>query len=214
MANTCRRQLQACAIVVTRLEADGSPDAGANNRYISDALTQLVTTPVLSEGDEFEVKNACGAVCVNFKDCDKLKRLDLTLGLCYPDPELLEILAGGTVLTSGAAVGYAYPEIGAASCPNGVSVELWVKRVDSAGALDATFPYERYVIPRAYFFHGGRTFENGPITVELTGYAIENDEWLDGPQNDWPVASNRVIQSLPVATVPSAVCGYQSALAS
>lgn len=214
MANNCRRQVQACAIRVARLASDGSPIAGADNLYVSDALTQLVTDPELSEGDEFELKNACGEVCVNFKDCDRLKRLNITLGLCYPDPELQELLLGGTVLTSGDAVGYAYPELGAATCPNGVSIELWARRIDTAGAPDVDFPYEWYVLPRVYLFPGGRTFENGPITVETTGFAIENPEWFDGPENDWPVASDRVLQSIPTATIPEAACGYQVATAS
>lgn len=209
MANTCAKQVQACAIRIARLEPNGVPDPGANNLYTSDALTQLTVEPVLSEGDEFEVKNACGAVCVNVKDCDRLKRLDLTLGLCYPDPQLLELLAGGTVLTSGAAVGYAFPELGAEACPNGVSIELWTKRYDSGGQPDA-FPYEWYVLPRTYWQHSTRTFENGPITVELTGFATENDNWYNGPLNNWPVASTSVLQSIPTMTLPDTVCGYQT----
>jgi len=208
MANNCRRQIQSCALRVTRLEPNGVPDPGANNMYVSDALTTLGVETVLAEGDEFEVKNACGEVCVNFKDCDRLKRLDLTLGLCYPDPELLELLAGGTVLTSGAAVGYAYPALGAVACPNGVSIELWAKRVDTAGAPDSDFPYEWYVLPRTYWQHGTRTFENGPITVELSGFGIENENWFDGPDNTWPVASDSVLQSIPTATIPDTACGY------
>lgn len=214
MANTCRAHVQACAMRVTRLEPNGVPDPGADNLYVSDALTRLEVTTVLSEGDEFEVKNACGEVCVNFKDCDRLKRLDITLGLCKPDPELLELLAGGTVLESGAAVGYAYPAIGQTSCPNGVSIELWAKRITDSGALDPDFPYEWYVLPRVYLNPTTRTFENGPITVELTGEAIENENWFDGPSNDWPVDSDRVLQSLPTTTMPTPTCGYQSLVAS
>ena len=214
MANQCLAQVQACALRVTRLAADGSPIQGADNLYTTDSLTVLTVEPEITEGDEFEVKNACGAVCVNFKDCDRLKRLNLTLGLCIPDPELQELLVGGAVLTSGEAVGYAFPEIGAAACPDGVSIEVWAKRITASGALDATFPYERYVLPRTYWQHSTRTFENGPVVLELNGFAVENPEWLDGSENDWVVASDRVLQSLPVATLPDVACGYQVATAS
>ena len=210
MANNCARQVQACAIRVARLDGAGVPDPGASNLYVTDALTQLGVEPVIAEGDEFEVKNACGEVCVNVKDCDRLRRLDLTLGLCYPDPELQELLAGGTVLTSGDAVGYAFPELGAAACPNGVSVELWTKRYDTGGSLDADFPYEWYVLPKTFWQHSTRTFENGPITIEFQGFAVENENWFDGPLNDWPVASTAVMQSIPTATLPTTACGYQT----
>jgi len=210
MANDCAREVFSCALRVARLEPNGVPDPGDDNLYVSDALTTLTVEPVIVEGEEIEVKNACGEVCVNVKDCDRLKRLDLTLGLCYPDPELLELLAGGSVLTSGDAVGYAFPELGSAGCPNGVSVELWAKRWEgTSGSQHATFPYSWYVLPKTFWQHSTRTFENGPVTVELSGFAVENENWFDGPLNDWPVASDRVMQSIPTATIPEAACGYQ-----
>ena len=209
---TCARIVQACALRVARLEPNGVPDPGANNMYVSDALTQLVVDPQVEEGDEFTVKNGCGAICVNVKDCDRLKRLNVTLGLCYPDPELQELLAGGVVLTNvlpgDDAVGYGFPRLNEAACPNGVSVELWAKRYDSSGAPDSTFPYEWYVLPRVYLQHGGRTHENGPLAIEFAGFAIENENWFDGPENDWPVDSDRVYQSIPTASIPTAACGY------
>ena len=210
MANDCLAHVQACAIRIARLEANGVPDPGANNLYVSDSLTSLAVDPQIEEGDEFIVKNACGETCVNVKDCDRLKRINLTLGLCKPDPELLELLTGGVRLVDGAAVGYGFPSIGAAGCPNGVSVELWAKRYTDGGSLDGTFPYAWYVIPKAFFAPGRQTFENGPITVELTGFAVENENWFDGPLNDWPVDSDRVMQWIPTAALPVAQCGYQS----
>lgn len=212
MANTCSRHVFGCSLRVARLEADGTPDIGANNLYVSDALLTLTVTPNVEEGDEFVVKSACGELCVNVKDCDKLKRLDMTMGLCYPDPELLELLVGDSVvLTSGAAVGYAYPRLGGVGgCPNGVSVEVWAKRYDASGNPESVFPYEHYAYPRVYLQHSGRTIENGPVTTELTGFAIENENWGNGPENDWPVASDRAAQNLPTATLPTPVCGYQS----
>lgn len=208
MANDCARIVQACALRVTRLNSNGTIDAGADGSYVTDALTQLVVTPVITEGDEFETKNACGAVCVNVKDCDRLKRLDLTLGLCYPDPELMEILVGGTVLTDGTATGYAFPAIGEQTCPNGVGLEIWAKRYDSTGAVNNNYPYEWFVFPRTYWQHGARTHENGPLTIELTGFATENDNWVDGPANDFPVASDKVLQSIPTTDLPDIQCGY------
>lgn len=210
MANDCARHVFGCSLRVARLNADGSLDFGANGLYVSDALLTLSITPNIEEGDEFRIKNACGALCVNVKDCDRLARLDLTMGLCYPDPELLELLVGNSnVLTDGDAVGWALPPLGASDCPSGVSVEVWAKRYDSTGAPSATFPYEQYVLPRTYWQISARNFENGPVTTELTGFAVENDLWGDGPSGEWPVASDRALQNLPVTSVPTPTCGYQ-----
>lgn len=213
IANDCRAWVQGCALRVTRLADDGSPIAGANNLYVTDAMTQLGVATVKKDGDEFEVPNACGSICVNYKAPDTYKRLDVTLGLCIRDPQLLEILAGGTTLTSGGAVGYAYPALGGEG-NDGVAIEVWTRRILPGGASDPTFPYERILLPRVYLFHDDVTIENAPVVAQLSGFAVENEQFLDGPQNDWVVASDRVLQSLPVATIPDASCGYGTALAS
>lgn len=208
-------QVQACAIRVTKLDTDGSPLVGASSIYVSDALTQLQTETVIEEGEEFTVKNACGATCVNVKDCDRVKRLNLTLGLCRPDPELMAMLDGGVVLTGATvntlvATGYGMPQVGLVTCPNGVSVELWAKRYLTGGSLDPDFPYEWYAIPKAFFNPGRRTFENGPITVELNGFAVENENWGAGPEGDWPDDSDRLLQNIPTTDIPTVQCGYQA----
>lgn len=210
MPNECLPQLQACAIRVSRLEANGRTDAGANNLYVSDALVTWDVSVELTEGDEFEVKNACGATCVTYKDCDRIKRITITGELCTPDPQLHELMMGGAVLTDGAAVGYAFPELNASDCPNGVSVELWTKQIDSTGAQDADFPYAWWAFPRVYLTPSNRTFENGPLGNPFTGFGVENPNWFDGPMNDWPVDSDRVAQWIPTDTIPEALCSYQS----
>ena len=210
MANTCARHVFACSLRVARLDTDGSLLTGADNLYVSDALLTIAITPNIEEGDEFRIKNGCGELCVNVKDCDRLARLDMTMGLCYPDPELLELLVGGSaVLTSGDAVGWALPNLGSGTCPDGVSVEFWSKRYDIGGAPMSDFPYEHYVMPRSYWQISARNFENGPVTTELTGFAVENDNWGGGPNDEWPVASDRALQSLPTTDLPTPACGYQ-----
>lgn len=214
MSNDCLPQIQACAIRVARLDPSGVPSPGADNLYVSDALVSLTTSPEIEEGEEFTVKNACGSQCVNFKDCDSYKRWTLALELCTPDPELHELLAGGAVLTDGAAVGYGVPFLGRNDCPNGFSIELWAKRIDSSGAQDADYPWAWWVIPRAYLVLGERKFENGPLANAFTGFAIENPNWFDGPNNDWPVASDRALQWIPTDTIPEPSCGYAALVAS
>lgn len=210
MANQCLPHVQACATRVTRLTSDGSPDIGANNLYVSDALVSFSATPEIEEGDEFIVKNACGSVCVNFKDCDRIKRLNVEMTICTPDPELTELLSGGVVLTSGARVGWGMPFLSDPDCPLGVSIELWSKQINSDGSVDPTYPYARWLFPKVFLTPGVRTFENGPLSNPFTGFALENSQWLDGPLNDWPVGSDRAMQWLPDTTLPTTSCGYQS----
>lgn len=206
--NVCPGQIQACAMRVARLEPNGVPDPGANNLIVTNSLVTFTLTVVYADGEEFEVKNGCGDVCLTFKDCDRLKRIDFTLDVCQLDPELTELLAGGTVLTSGQAVGYKAPLIGdGCPNPNGVSVELWARRVID-GAIDPDFPYEWWVFPRLFPRITERTFQNGPMSHPFSGFGNENPNWFDGPLNDWPVDSDGLWQHLPTDSIPTASCGY------
>lgn len=210
MANDCLPSIQACAMRVTRLEADGTPDVGASNMYVTAGLITLTATPVWQDGAEMTVANACGDLCLDYQENSRLRRLDVELNICAPDPELSELLSGGTVLTSAGAIGYAYPSLLEDPNPNGVSLELWSKRIDEDGAPDATFPYMWWVLPRVWLRIGAKNFENGPMNNPFSGRAKQNAQWGTGPMDDWPVASTRVLQHLPTADLPDTLCGYQA----
>lgn len=213
-ALTCTPQVNACVIRVTRLEADGSPDAGASNAYVSDALVTMTVTPEIEEGEEFIQKNGCGIPCVNYKAPDTIKRLTVELTLCTPDPRLHEILSGGTVLTDGEAIGWAMPALAAEIAPNGVSIELWAERVGDDGQPDPDFPYAWWLFPRVKLTPGARTFEFGPLSSPFTGTGYENPQYLDGSEGDWPVASDKAMQWIPTDTIPTASCAYVAAAGS
>lgn len=213
MANDCLPHVQACAMRVARLEPNGVPDPGANNLYVSNALSLLVVTPVYEDGDEIRQKNACGEVVVNYRDDDSLLRFDVQLTILTPDPELMEMLSGGATMTSGDAVGWKSPAIGKIT-GNGISIELWSKRIDD-GVLDAGFPYARWVLTRVKNLRMGEfRFENGPVVPQFTGQAYENDNWFDGPLNDWTGDDDRAFAFMPDTGIPTASCGYQTIAAS
>jgi len=212
VANDCAASIQACATRVSILDDDGAPLAGSTNLYVTDSLVRLTATPEVTEGEDFEVKNACGSLCVTFKDCDRLKRMGFELEICVPDPELSAMLVGGTVLSVGGAVGFAPAPVGS-GCPPFVSLEVWTKRIID-GEQDATFPYWWWVFPRTTWQVAPRTFENAPMANVFTGFGTENTNWSDGPTNDWPTQSDRLFQYMPSATIPTPACGFQSLVAS
>lgn len=216
MATTdCQPQIQACAIRVVRLAADGSPVAGPNNMVVSDALVSLTATPVYTDGDEIELKNACGTAVVSAVGDDTFRRIDVALEIARPDPQLAELLSTGTVLSPPTGPkGFAYPAPGPV-VDNGVSIELWAKRIDpDTGTQDAAYPWNRWLFPRVRNLRlGERRFENGVLVSTYTGRAFGNDQWLDGPEADWPypaVPSDKPAQWIPAASIPAITCGYQS----
>lgn len=215
MANDCLPQVNACALRVTRLNALGVPVAGANNMYVSDALTTVAFAWDVTAGQVIEEANGCGAITLAFEAPSTLKRGNITITLLTPDPQLSELLSGGDVLTTGGAVGYAAPPL-AALTESPVSIEVWAKRI-RGGRVDPTFPYAWWVYPWvSYLRPADHTQDNAALKPAFEGQAFENTGWYNGPLNDWPLPnlSNRVYQWIPTATIPTAVCGYQAVAAS
>lgn len=213
MSEVCLPQLQACRLRVTLLDSNGVPHVGADSMVVSKSFTEIATTAVYTDGDETEDKNACGEVEVNFRAADTFKRLDMSITLLVPDPYLVHLLTGGSVLTDGDAIGFAYPEIGPAT-DQIVSVEAWVKRINN-GKIDADYPYAWWAFPQMQNLRiGDKTLANGTQLTVISGQCVENENWFDGPENDWPVASDRVAQWIPTTSLPTVSCGYQALVAS
>lgn len=218
MSNVCPTVLKACAIRVARLEGDGVPLPGANNLYVSDGMISVTFTEELEKGADLVQKNGCGNIAAAWKDPDLIKRVTLAVELIKYDPQLFELLRGGTVIHDAGvgvnqAIGYQAPAVGVDPQPNGVSLEVWCKRIITA-APDPQWPYEWFVFPRCYFSAGQRKMEDNFMVNIFDGYGIENGNWFNGPANDWPADSSKVYQSLPTKNIPAASCGYQTLAAS
>lgn len=209
----CLAQVQACMIRVAKLNATtGAPVAGASQGYISDALVSVAFEPEYVDGAEITQDNACGNRVIDYRAPDQFRRGNVTIQLATPDPYLSALLSGGTVLTGSGGdagrIGFAAPPLGVLNTTP-ISVELWAKRPDMAtGGLDADSPYAKWVYPLIRDLRlVGYTQENGPFLPSFTGRAFENDNWGNGPWNDWLAASDRVFQWMPTATMPTAACG-------
>lgn len=213
MANDCLAQVQACRIRVARLDPTGVPQPGASNLYVSDALVSFGFGWETEAGDEISEKNACGTIKVNYRGDEQLRRGNVSINLVTPDPQLSEMLSGGVVLTDGAAVGYAAPSLGPVDS-DPVSIEIWTKRINN-GRLDSTFPYAWWVYPWIEHLRpDDHEHSNANLGMSFAGEALENDNWYDGPLNDWPSTSDRVFQWIPTTSLPNASCGYQTLAAS
>lgn len=181
---------------VSKLDATGATPAGAAAMYVTDALVKLEFAPDYDEPDQIVRKNAAGRTCVLYQTPVTLKQLTITsLEICSPDPELEEILAGGTILTATSVTkGYAWPAVGVDATPNGIGVEVWARAIDANGAPASTDPYIRYVFPRVKLRRGAGTIEEGAFGPVFSGYGLQNSNWGNGPANDWTYASTRVAQ--------------------
>lgn len=206
----------ALALRVARLAVDGAPAVGVSNMYVSNALVKIDFEPQYKEGTKIEDENGSGELCVSYEGDDTLLNYKVTIELCTPDPELSELLGGGTVLSNtGAAVGLASPAVGGiAGHANGVSVEAFARAVlDGGSAPD--LPFIHHVFPKIRKLKptGSRTIGAENMHSTFEGIAVGNANWGDGPKNDWDLASDKPHQWARVAAVPAAVLGYQAVIA-
>ena len=208
--------LQFCRARITRLDAGGFPKVGARNLYVTDQQINFQFTPDYEDAVTVEVKNGCGDVVFRYKQKRRLKGMDVNMGIAVPDPELTELMAGGdTIEVGGQTVGYKYPKLGTIlDTENGVSVEGWAKAIVD-GEQDADLPWFWWVFPRVKFDIGERHLREEPLENPFSGYAEDNENWFDGPANDWPEPpADRVAQWVRTDTIPDAAVGYQALAAS
>jgi len=90
--------VQAVALRVVSLDTDGTPLVGAESAFITDHFTQVSWTPEYLTGQEFSQIAANGKECVYYKMPDTLKKVNVNVSICNPQPELYQKLGGGAVL--------------------------------------------------------------------------------------------------------------------
>lgn len=210
----CAGSLHACALRIAKLDTDGVPLPGAGNVYVTSALVEIGFEVVVSEGEDLEQQNGCGDVCVSYKNPDKFKRFDLTMQICRPDPEIIAMLVTGvsTISTGGNVIGWSSPEVGTIS-GNGASIEVWSTAIID-GAMAGTRPYFRWVMPKTKWQLGGQTLNNQIMVPTLNGFTETNQNWYNGPANDWPYDSDRHLHVARDTAIPTTTCGATTLSAS
>jgi hypothetical protein len=103
--------VQGCAYRISRLASDGSI-VSSNSAMIQDdrPLVKLEAKPNIEQGVEITPKSACGVPVISYKDCDRYKRWDITLTLGDWDPEQMELIGGGQVLTASGSAGRTFAD--------------------------------------------------------------------------------------------------------
>ena len=127
------------------------------------------------------------------------------INLCFVDNNTVTPLGvlPTTDLTAGPGndVGYLAPALGPVGNPNGVSLELFSKRIIN-GQQATDYPYWRTVLPMVKNLHVmPRDYTNANLQNIFEGQAFANANWNQGPVGDWQFASTSWVQR--------AVCGAQ-----
>lgn len=210
-AHRCLSQVMACRLRVARLHADGTLDPGDENLYITDALISIGSSPDVETGTVLTQRNGSGNVCVRRRADNQTLGYNLSAVLCNLDAELLEMLTGATLITSGGVtVGLQRPKLGDPQPI--VCIEAWAEARTSSdqASEDGELLWWHWVWPKVKWSAGDHSLEEAVLTVPLTGYAEENDQMGTGPAADWPALITAAEAWFLDDAIPDSVCGYQA----
>lgn len=216
MAYDKARSVNGVALRVSRLDSDGFILPGSNTVYTQKAFMSFQFTPEMEEGEEITEKNADGSICYSSQERSTLKRVTLSLSVCSPDPELEELLLGGTIFKTGDEVlGYAAPEAGEVANPDGIAIEAWSRAMNASGKPIAGAGFYHWVFPYGAFAPSGdRVMENGLMANEYEGWAVGNENFGSGPDGSWAFTSASPYQYARTNTAPTDQLGYSDYLGS
>jgi hypothetical protein len=193
MATQILKSIKGKVVRLTRLDSCGEVVEGSCTTLVTECFVSVTMSAEVEEGDEYLQKNAWGDFCINDKDVDRIKRVNVSIEFAEANPDALDIIANAQAVVSGGdTIGATFgPETQAAA----YALEVWTKRANP-DQCDATTPeYGYFLVP---FVKNGRldgdvTIENGALTVSVVGQSFEAPaSWDEGPY-----AENPFVESFP-----------------
>jgi hypothetical protein len=193
--------VQADAIRVCQLDPAGTPVWGASSCVQSENIVKLDFKPVWQAGASFDTVDGQGRACTSFQGRDTLKRMNYTLQICDMDLQLRALIEGGTLFTGTAGVieGYQPPKEGVIGNPNGVSVEVWAKRIVG----DVQVGWWHFAFTRMFLHWNDSTLGNSIMDMTFDGWGNSNINWGSGPMQDFTHDTSAPWQSMIAAALPT-----------
>lgn len=175
--------VQADAIRITRLDATGAPVWGSSNCIQNENIVKLDFKPQFQAGASLDTIDGQGRACTSYQGRDTLKRMTYTLQICDFDIYMREMIEGGTIFTGvgGVIEGYQPPKEGVIGCPNGISCEVWAKRIVG----DSQVGWWHWAFPRMFLTWDDSTLGNSVMDMTFNGWGNSNLNWGSGPLQDF-----------------------------
>ena len=187
MATKMLNSLKGRVIRITRLDNCGVPVVGACSTIVTAGFITLGFTPEVEAGDEFTQKNAWGDFCIDEKDADRNKWVNVALSLCEVNPDILDIIGGGSAITDGTdTIGSSF---GQYNSTQGFAIEVWTKQAGGA-CVGGSPEWGYFVAPYCIngSLDGSITIENGTLAVDVKGEGQKaTASWGVNPYADNPL---------------------------
>jgi hypothetical protein len=196
MATQILKSIKGKTVRLTRLDSCGDVVYGSCSSLVSDCFVSVTLSGEYEAGTEFVQKSAWGDLCINDKDPDILKRVNVAIEFAELNPDALDFITASNPVTSGSDT------IGASwgTDPNetAFALEIWTKRT-GVDCNPSSPEWGYFAVP---FVKNGKVdgdiaIENGALTVSLMGEAF-------GAPASWastPYTSNPFVASFPAGDI-------------
>lgn len=187
MATKKLRSLKGRTMRLTRLDECGEPVVGVCSSIVTNGFISVEFSAEVESGEEYTQKNAWGDFCVSEKDRDRTKWLNVAISMCEIDPNVLDIVGGGSIITNGTdSIGASFGKDGNVEA---FALEVWTKQAGAACA-GGVAEWGYFVVP--YITNGNIdgsvTIENGTMTLGMKGEGQEaTAAWGVNPYADNPL---------------------------
>jgi len=166
MTQTCRPAKCIEAVRVALLDqCTLLPVCGPMTGYAMGCLIDTGWNPEILEGENSEVIDSCGNICLEDTRCDRTKRHNIEFKIKGPDPEFLALVSGDTLIVDG-GISIGVREL-SYSCSPYVFLELF-ERTDDCG-VDGDPVYFRHVFPAVRLKQTGNEREGVFRILQMEG---------------------------------------------
>lgn len=178
-----------CAIRVTRLLADGTPDfdQAKGSFMLCEGVQRFVYDFATQAGKVTTDEDACGTIIVNRKREDQVLRVTWTLTLLKSDYRFDDVTGAAEVLLDGGDIAGSIVNA-AAGCVRTTKprfcMELWSERIECSDLGDP--PYRLNVMGSCKVNPKGHTKEDATAAITYEGVGEVNVNFGDGPWGTYP----------------------------
>ncbi len=189
----CLAIIKLCRTRVTLLDADGAPDTGAGNSFVSDQAVSLAINADVEAATRRTVRSGCD--CVLATDAGRATLLGFGLELVSGtwEPAMQSLMLAGTPILdpdgTDKVVGINHEGgdiLGCGTDPREVAFEGWAQAYNGAG-VDGDLPWYRVVFAKTRWSKGPQTLGVEFSQPGLSGQVFQNANYGSGPYDDMPL---------------------------
>lgn len=183
MATRCFPLVRGRRLRATRLDGCGNPVLGPDSVVVTKGFISVALTANIDEGEEINVTNAGGEVCVLDSPIPKLLDYSVEITFCNVNPSLFTLMTGMPVVMNGDDIIGFDMDTEVDVSDSGFAIELWTGVPTDACEPGAGASYGYVLLP---FLRSGVlgdfTVENAAINMVMSGARTKKgNNWGVGP---------------------------------